>query len=177
MSALRLSVLLAIAACGVGEGDPKVDPPGTPPGTDPVTVDPTSTVPTTPELGVPVVAPADLPVRVDAIDVRCDGATARVFVDVIGPADRLELDLIAAEAHAVAMAPVSTDPDTVWRRFEGEVSCALAEGSTRVLRASRAGELLDCSVVGPARDEALAGQFDERLQAAGRPGAASCHAL
>ena len=115
--------------------------------------------------GVPTLDATALPTKVDAVVVRCDGDTAAIAVDVVGPADRVEVLLVGVGERPVALAPVPAGPDAVWRRFEATAACDAAlerpEALTRVIRAYRqvdgADTLVDCAAVGPAADRFAAG--------------------
>jgi hypothetical protein len=179
-SALRSFAVLGLLACASddptkGGASPEPTEP-TEPSEPVVSTDGSTEVPVLPR-GVATVSPVELGAQVDTAVLVCDGDEAIASVDLVGQADRIELDLVTDAVTPVAMTRSSTDEDEVWRTYEGATACDASVGATMVIRSFRGADQLDCAVFGPQVDEVLAGQLDELLTGAGRPGAEGCHNL
>ena len=172
--ALRSMALLGLFACAT---DPDQAGSSDPADTEPVvSTDGTTEVPVMPR-GVPTLAPSELDARVDTAVVRCNGDDGTVSVDVVGQADRVEIDLVHNTVTRVTMTRASTDEAEVWRTYEGTAPCSVATNATMVIRSFRGDTEFDCAVFGPQTDETLAGANDDMLEGASRPSAADCHGL
>lgn len=182
-----ISLIALLLACGAPDGGTAADPATTPDGTDPVT-HPDGTVPVTGadgeevpmyDRGLRTLDPAEVAIRIDALSARCTDSEAAVVAETVGPADSVQVDLLAADGSvvAVAMTPRTQAASAVWHRFDGAIACDRVEGATWVVRAQQGSDKVDCTVHGAEADDALAGSWDAALVDAGRPTLADCHGM